>query len=75
MLDSEVGPLLLGLLHSFLKDACGIVQLELGHVRQLVGVLEMRLIGLFVCVFVVDLGVYARLRLVLNPLANEKLVL
>ena len=71
MLDSEVGALLLGLLHGFLEDARRVVQFQLGYVGKLIDVLVVRRLGSLVSILVIDLCVHTGLGLVLDPLADE----
>ena len=75
MLDSEVGSVLLGLLHGLFKDAGWVSEAQLRYAWQLVRILEVRLPGTTVSILVVDLGVHSGLGLILDPLTDEELVL
>ena len=75
MLDTEVSSILLSFLHGFLEDASWVCHSQLRYTWEFIGVLEVRLLGTFVCIFVVYLSVHASLRLVLDPFTDEELVL
>ena len=75
MLDSEVGSVLLGLLHGLFKDASWVSEAQLRYAWQLVRILEVRLPGTTVSILVVHLGVHSGLGLILDPLTDEELVL
>ena len=75
VLYSEIGAVLLSLLHGFLQDSGGVGQTEFRYAGQLVGVLKVGLLRTLICILIVDLGVDTSLGLVFNPLANEELVL
>ena len=45
------------------------------HTWEFIGILEVRLLRTFVCIFIVHLSVYASLGLILDPLTYEELVL
>ena len=76
MLHTEICTLLFCLLHRLFEDASRVSKAQLWHTWQLVLVHEERFtILLRLVVLIVDLGVHTSLRLVLDPLTNEKLVL
>ena len=75
MLDTEVSSILLSFLHGFLEDASWVCHSQLRYTWEFIGVLEVRLLGTFVCIFIVHLSVYASLGLILDPLTYEELVL
>ena len=75
VLHSEVSALLLGALHGALEHVSGVHELERVDWRQDVLVLEMRVQWALLGVLVLDLGVDTVLRLIVDPLTNEELVL
>jgi len=75
VLDSEVGSLLLRLLHGFLKEVCWVSKLELWNAWEFVWVSEEWILYAFVGIFIVNFCVYTGLGLVHDPFTNEKLVL
>lgn len=75
MLNSEVSSILLSLLHGSLEAGSRISHSQLGHARELVSILEVRLLGTTISILIVHFGVNTSLRLVLNPFSNEEFVL